>query len=128
MRADLIVFLRARLAEDETMAWLQDEHQSGLTHPYDLNNPCDPTRVLADIAAKRRLLALHAPHMTTVVAESDWLNGDIYDVETDSFEEITSREVLCLACLNRPAWPCETVLILAQPYSGRPDSDSSWRI
>ena len=52
IRPELDCWLRDRYTEDTELAGRDDEHQSGLTHPFDPGNPCDPSRVLADIRAK----------------------------------------------------------------------------
>lgn len=60
----------------------------------------DPAYVLADIAAKRKILALH--------------------------EEKSHRE--CRLCEpHDPDWPCRTVRTFAAPFASHPDYDESWR-
>lgn len=58
----------------------------------------DPTRVLADVAAKRRLVSLHS---------MDERRGSCFDCETP----------LCLIHLA-----------LAQPYAGLPGWDDAWKV
>jgi hypothetical protein len=59
----------------------------------------DPARVLADVAAKRAIAALHP--------DSGW-NSE------------------CQAgCIE--GWPCRTLLYLAAPYADHPDYDEAWR-
>lgn len=54
--------LRVKLDEEQASVQAQDEHLSGLTHPFDPRNPCDPTRVFLDIIYKRKILDHHAAH------------------------------------------------------------------
>jgi hypothetical protein len=57
----------------------------------------DPAYVLADIAAKRRIIELHAPR----------------------------NRVICSAGCN--SWsPCQTLLVLAAPFSSHPDWQPEW--
>ncbi len=131
-----MAFLTARWNEDERRARLEDEFEDGHTHPVDLTNPCDPTRVLADIAAKRQILAEHAPVLRTV----EW-----------DHDQTGKGEALCCArCQNAdhsdwnpPAGqafglpdgfvtpyvlaPCLTLYLLAAPFVGHPDFDPAWR-
>jgi len=64
-------------------------------------------------AAVDRVRARHAPLGTTLVATADDLLGSNWrDVEPDSFEEITSRDEVCMACAGYPTWPCPTARAL----------------
>jgi hypothetical protein len=72
----------------------------------------DPARVLAEVKAKRAILAEHAP--------ADDGSGILF---------------ICRTCSRRdlPEWygeyvPCPTLRILAAPYAEHPDFDSDWRI
>ncbi len=85
----------------------------------------DPARVLADVQAKRAILDLHAPVVSTAVAVLDGTGSR--DVEPDTAEEILSREVVCLACFGAPAAPCKTLQHLAAVYADHPDYDEKWR-
>ena len=66
----------------------------------------DPTRVLAECAAKRRLLSRH--------------------------EEDRHRAGWCSNCYtptgDHRLWPCHVVLALAQSYADQPGFDPAWRI
>lgn len=112
---NLTDFLQDRLDEDEQAA----RAASADTCYFDLLGGSDaeaafldrwdPARVLADIAAKRAILALHEPGLELVGDDEEWT---------------------CVTC----GWPtaspnggCKTVLLLAQPYADRPDFDPSWR-
>ncbi|MYU22931.1 DUF6221 family protein [Streptomyces sp. SID8352] len=67
----------------------------------------DPARVLREIDAKRRLVALHEP------GETEYVDGDV-----------------CMACDVRggePFYPCKTLCLLALPYADRPGYQEAWR-
>jgi Family of unknown function (DUF6221) len=70
-----------------------------------------PTRVLAECAAKRAILDLHAPSTD---------HGSGYDP-------------YCTGCWDEggqdgaPIYPCRTVRILVPIYSDHPDYDEAWR-
>ncbi len=73
----------------------------------------DPAYVLADIAAKRRIVGLHQPD------------------RTDGYQE-------CTTCADPPAvrydeaswqrWPCPTLCALTAPFAAHPDYDPSWSV
>ena len=121
MSDDLVAFLRARLREDEATARAVLWDGSGNSLSWGLaasatvevgndefntddrtvanhivNN--DPARVLAEIAAKRRIFELHRP---------------------DSPDRPE-----CVTC--GPRWPCRTVEALAAPYADHPDYREEW--
>ena len=67
----------------------------------------DPARVLREIDAKRKLLALHEP------GETEYVDGDV-----------------CMVCSERgegPYYPCVTLRLLALPYADRPGYRDEWR-
>lgn len=74
----------------------------------------DPSRVLREVAAKRKLLAVH------------W--------STDSLDSRVPGRLLCVECstMNRlqewvgREYPCATVRLLALPYSHRPGYLLEW--
>lgn len=66
------------------------------------------TYVLADVAAKRKVIQLHAP---------DWTRWK------DQPACSSCGEVACCA----EEWPCPTILALLQPYADLPDFDPAWR-
>lgn len=86
MTDDLVAFLRARLDEDE-------RDPGGWS----------PARVLAEVDAKRRILAEHPWRH-----EPDWPSG---------------RQ--CRQCATEH--PCTTLRLLALPYAGHPDYREEWR-
>lgn len=61
----------------------------------------DPARVLAEVEAKRQIVALHEP----------------VDDEPDGF---------CLHC-DCDSWPCGTIAALALPYADHPDYREEWK-
>lgn len=67
----------------------------------------DPARVLADIAAKRAIVELHADTHEctgpTLVSDPDLQEGDY-------------------------GGPCTTLRLLAQPFAEHPDFDPAWRV
>ena len=66
----------------------------------------DPARVLREVEAHRRILAMHWPHKS--------FRGDV---------------VTCGFCAGDGAaedWPCPHVRLLAMPYDSHPDYDPSW--
>lgn len=69
----------------------------------------DPSRVAAELNAKREILTLHAPFPN----DRDGFicdrcgSGEPYEYPVD--------------------WPCTTVKLLASVYSGHPDFDPAWR-
>lgn len=84
-------FLAARLAEDEA-------------EPFDPYG--NPARVIADLAAKRAIIALHADDYT-----------DTGDIDTDA--------EICVRC--QEAWPCETLRLFASVYSDHADYRQEWK-
>ena len=76
----------------------------------DTNSGWTQARVLAEVDAKRRVLALHYAEL--VEAKSP--DGD-------------DREGLwCWEC-DGEAFPCRTLRLLALPYAQHPDCDEAWR-
>lgn len=76
----------------------------------------DPARVLADLAAKQAILARHqpdddpdGPQCTTC-----WGAGELDATGSNAGEF--------------PGFPCDTLKLLAGPYTEHPDYDSAWRI
>jgi hypothetical protein len=68
----------------------------------------DPARVLADVAAKRKILAEHGPRVIRPVV-------DIYDDECETCHGSEPGE-----------YPCITLKILASIYGEHPDFDPAW--
>lgn len=111
MSADLVAFLRARLAEEQAEAekladtddwWMPDSwvirwEETGTYDSYAYLRIAKK-RVLAEVAAKRQII-------------------DLYEIADTSFE------------LDRDAWHVmrNVVRQLATPYADHPDYDEGWR-
>ena len=119
--ADLVVWLGQQLDEDQreaeealrrtttTRRWIGGQWVEDTVQPPEWRRSVwDPARVLREIAAKRRRIALHAgPH------------------ECSSYDEI-SREI------NSCQWvgegeACTTLRLEAEPYDERPGFKEEWR-
>ena len=143
---DLVAFLRARLDEREARAlaaagttegrWTQDDpHRApgrivddyGDFVTYDEMAPSqeqgefiadnDPAFVLADVAAKRRLIAGHGPGRVVDESNGRWAS------DPDSWDPPWTK------CTGHEweAYPCELLRLLALPYAGHPEYDEAWR-
>jgi hypothetical protein len=87
----------------------------------------DPARVLAEVAAKRRILDLHEP-VPSGYSEGRWSSGSQHGELQCSHCAGLCHSGSGLNCENPDApWPCPTVRILVQPYAGRPGWQESWR-
>jgi hypothetical protein len=95
---DLVKFLRARLDEDEAAAkaWLPFGNPDAAARAHVAR--LDPGRVLAEVEAKRRIIAEHHP-------------VDPCDAHDASFDTI----------------PCDTLLALASVYAEHPDYREEWK-
>lgn len=135
MSDDLIVWLRAALDEDEQVAratladnvhgsWrtVPAESDIGLheavvdnyagvrlaTGPADINEHIarhDPARVLAEVAAKRRIIDLHGRDHECSIYDHGEISSCNYILDGD----------------------CSTMRLLALPYAGRPGYREEWR-
>lgn len=116
--SDLTDFLLARIAEDEADSYrIHDLLDDKYTWPDDLAGcPCGvPARVLAECAAKRRIVALHS--------------------ETSEMRDYGNWEPhLCRSCggqgyndFDGIAYPCDTIKALASVYADHPDFREEWR-
>ena len=103
---DLTTFLLERIAEDEHAA----RRAEAFTDPLpDFLGTWDHARVLAECAAKRRIVELHEPNGETcsVCALQDGSKyGDGWGAED---------------------WPCTTLRALALPYADHPEFREEWR-
>lgn len=106
-------FLLARIAEDEAAAEHGRRHNDVGTYAND-NYGCllvDPTRVLLECEAKRRVVAEHdAAHIL----------HDQGPPKPCSVDVGTTRTAL--------VWPCRTMRILAAVYADHPDFDPAWAV
>jgi hypothetical protein len=110
-----VEFLTMRILEDEV-----DIRSSRMDDSPEWWMPdwLTPDRLLAEIAAKRAILAAHrrivGPHV-------DWHGGD----------EPDESGAACSTCgyysEYAVRWPCETLERLAVVYAGHPDYDEEWR-
>lgn len=138
----IVEFLTARLDEDERLAraatpgpwspdapFLSDVVTSALLGPVadcaigtdyraqSLEDAChiarhDPARVLAEVAAKRSIIALHA--------QVDIVGPGGEDMAACGACGDTTDEYLATC------WPCDTLKHLAAPYADHPDYDPTW--
>ena len=115
----LVEFLLQRLSEDEERA--DETHLADCVIDHiDSGRGCScviPARVLADVAAKRRIVDLHSPSAEFVPGHvpgrfceacADW------DDENDEGQPPTVP------------WPCPTLLALASVHADHPDFDPAW--
>jgi hypothetical protein len=110
---DLIAFLKARLDDGwRTATFLRHglpDAPSEQTFSYDF--------LLADVAAKRKIIDLHAPVVLRPGAEHGLVDRD---------------RVVCRSCEPErgglgDAWPCQTLRLLALPWADHPDFKATWR-
>lgn len=123
----LAEFLLARLAEDEQRAPEIHEaycasfvelEEGGYEFRSDVCGCGVPARVLAEVEAKRAILADH------VNGNAGWDNGAWAD---DDFP----LPAYCVRCEDRKRhdaapWPCPTLRALALPYADHPECHPSW--
>ena len=117
--SDLVAFLAARLAADGAGA--EDFHDAascescmGAPGPF----PCNcghPARVLREVAAKRAILAEHAP--TDWTAYADRMCRRCVWNDEEPHDELHHWVI----------WPCPTVRALAAIYSDHPDYRQEWK-
>jgi hypothetical protein len=129
---DLVEFVRACLDDDERVAqavdprgWIEATEEG---HWNEFNQTeidhiarHDPARVLAEVAAKRAILDLHAITVTKVATAP-------FDPDTGEPRE-PEYEVECAVCgwvNDDPTSGCETLRLLAQPFAGRPGWREEW--
>lgn len=82
----------------------------------------DPARVLAEVKAKRAIVALHSPV---------WLvNQWVQDADGQRHQ---GDLVVCRSCEPRTGfmtdqWPCDTIKLLAAPDAERSEFNPAWRV
>lgn len=76
-----------------------------------------PGRVLAECAAKRAQVKMHAP----------WLDDSVSDCQECGHGSV-NREDDGGDYFDPVEWPCPTIRHLAAVYAGHPDYDESWRL
>jgi hypothetical protein len=79
----------------------------------------DPTRVMAELEAKRQVVNLH-PHHPAGPHPFDWSSCQIY------FGGQCARAGNCMTC--RTEGPCPTIRLLATPYAGHPEYLPEWAV
>lgn len=117
----LVAFLLDRLAEDEHTAraagsdcgpeWREtDGFDGGPISEVEARHIArhDPARVLADVAAKRRIIDLHA-HCPEQAWDGSNITGD------------------CRECIDEH-YPCGTLRLLALPFADHPDYREEFRL
>jgi hypothetical protein len=104
---DLVGFLCARLDEDERVARaVRGPDGAETVASHIVRN--HPARVLAEVEAKRRILARHVLSPPSENPELPWDN--VADCQFDG-----------------EPWPCPDILDLALPYADHPDYRNGWR-
>lgn len=92
----------------------------------------DPQRVLADLAAKRQVLAIHRT-VREVWTEDIGPTDEPY-LAPDLMDPGVERGEGCVSCHDTgcgnvaPDGPCETLKALVSPYAGLPGFKPEWRV
>lgn len=82
-----------------------------------------PGRVLADIDAKRRILARHQEYVGPVVAgRGEIMSYGCNECVADGWADAESHEESCAP------WPCPTIRALATVYADHPDYQPEWSL
>jgi hypothetical protein len=110
MTADIAVFLNAQFDADQLAA------ENAMHLDILITGRHSPSFVLADIAAKRKLLGAHREDKngrcrTCARWTTDWVDG--FKVDRIAYEGVEA--------------PCLTRRLLALPYAPQPGYDESWR-
>jgi hypothetical protein len=150
--SDLVEFLRARLDEEEAITRAAADRipdprtwRRMWTETHDVNDWPDPdaaamadhlfahiidwspTRVLANIAANRAVLAIHRPCHGGITEPWGCEHGHVDEACETGVPDVPAVCVECTYDDRTVAYPCPTVLAVAQPYAGHPDFDPAWR-
>lgn len=119
----IVEFLLARLDDDER--WTRSNLN---IHSVVLNSPGSGPWLLADFDAKRRVIALH--NLVTEDYTGQWWAtpraDDPQHYVTTGCDNCRSAGVDGEEYLD--GGPCETLRLLAMPYSGHRDFDPSWLV
>jgi hypothetical protein len=88
----------------------------------------DPARVLADVAAKRAILAEHEPR----VVVDGYIQGEAKRrqacaVCVEFYDDENSGGLVTREREHRD-FPCDTIRALVRPYADHPDFDSTWTV
>jgi hypothetical protein len=134
--SSLVEFLRARLDEDEQAAgeWHRHDCPGHTEHSWGYEwHPeyCDcgiPARVIAEVEAKRAILAHHRTSTFTDVSLGiqGWTVCVICHFVMDEPDDWDDTKDWPYPFVQYP-FPCPTLRLLAQPYAGHPDFDPAWR-
>lgn len=73
-----------------------------------------PARVLAEVAAKRAILDLHADGYHSCIRDVEWITKPVEGGKPYMFREVLSGV------------PCQTLQLLAQPYRGQAGWRDEW--
>lgn len=79
----------------------------------------DPARVLADLAAKQGMLALHRPERDLRIRDGRYVEDP--PKCSICFQPYPKRG-------SAEPWPCPTLRYLAAPYVAHPDYDPAWTV
>jgi hypothetical protein len=108
----IVEFLEARIAEDETAAREALPEQDNV---YGAGGFFEPSRVLAECAAKRAIIELHTP-----IRDDGWKSGEANDY------------LWCGTCGSiddsPEPYPCMTIKALAAIYAIHPDFQQEWAV
>lgn len=139
MSAGLVAFLNARLDDDERIAraagdqrrWPVMVTSQRIVHG-DIENHVthivrwDPARVLAEVAAKRQVIARH-----TEVLERDRWDDDCNEIDPLRLCSTCARGESCTCCFDadftEAEMPCVELRLLATVYAGHADYLDEWK-
>lgn len=118
---ELVDFLRARCDDDERAANTLDElggwernsiESTAGGHVLDYLDHFDSARMLADVAAKRRILDLILKYEEAI--DGEWGDGH------------TAEEIAAGECPERHPDNIPAFRAMALPFAGQPDYDPAW--
>lgn len=128
----IVEFLMQRIAEDEAVGrdWSHINRGGGIKVDVCGGGTgylaiCNPDRVLAECAAKRRIVELHKfgpGYRQRQPWEPEWPQPEyVRDVCGECYEWDEDDD-----CASNAAAPCATIRTMAQVYSGHPDYRQEW--
>jgi len=138
MTADLVAFMNARLDEEESHldivveAEVESVRHDGMpdttvqevkNYWLSLGNESEWPRHLADIAAKRAILALHAHYVEQKRESAKY--SDTW--QPDEGCQTCHWDNDC-NCIENSGYPCDTVKLLASVYADHEDYQPEWRL
>lgn len=117
----LVEFLTAQLDADEAAARKRIEDRAIRDWPWvQYFPPFDPARVLADVEAKRAIVALHQPDRQ--LENWYWSERKCRECGNLWHKWIPDRRPTDIG----PEQGCQTLRFLAQPYRDHPDWREEW--